>query len=416
MEIYERKYMRKPSLDLELNIHSISDELANLVGDGRKMCGSFSDSLGLSDLSNDGYSQHMNQGDDFSPSSQEFSSFNDGNTNYYDQHESQYYPEEEPINFYEAPSQEIFIPPQPPITSPMITPIQGFVSTFHPNFGNMFVPLLPSTQINGFTTPTLQVIQPQLVVPYYSGFPIGTSPEEYLRQQKLAQQNCLQMARRSGRNFNKKYPRRSEKDFNVVPSHYKLNECDENLDSVVINLRELNIGPESLYESKQTKLIKLFIKALEMLSSLAHERSKIDFMYTHKTVPDTKSIPQIDFTRDITGYRFMSYVKAIIDHAEVEQFKVKSLLSTLKKDKKKAFQHKTSFIEHHIEILYNVIASVKRLIGLSILSQAILDIADHPNELEIIKSTCRDFIKVIGDIASSLWSFGILNEEILISP
>lgn len=139
--------------------------------------------------------------------------------------------------------QEFFVQnvPQP------MAPVPNLIPTWHPTYGNVLMQLVPQIQTPGYFgqfSPSMSMMQAQLMVPYVHGYPISINEEEYFPQHHFAPQKHGHV--RAGRNFNKKYPRRSQNGFNVLPYNKRHeNVQPENLDDVIMDLRELNIGPDS---------------------------------------------------------------------------------------------------------------------------------------------------------------------------
>lgn len=114
--------------------------------------------------------------------------------------------------------------------------LPNLVTTWHPTYGNVLMHLLPHMTPNGYVgqyIPSMQMIQPmQPMMPYIQG-----NSKNHFTHHKT---------RRGGRTFSKQYPRRTQKGFSVVPSNKKKeNHTNESLDDLVMDLRELNIGPSS---------------------------------------------------------------------------------------------------------------------------------------------------------------------------
>lgn len=127
-----------------------------------------------------------------------------------------------------------------PQISHQMTQVPNLIPTWHPTYGNILMQFIPQMQPMTTTyysqyAPHMPLIHPQLMMPQ-----VHASPQNHFTQQKLFGHM------RPVRNFSKKYPRRNQRGFNVLPCSKKNESWPvENLDDLVIDLRELNIGPSS---------------------------------------------------------------------------------------------------------------------------------------------------------------------------
>ncbi|XP_063709687.1 uncharacterized protein LOC134838147 [Culicoides brevitarsis] len=392
-----------PSLDLELNLKFLSNDLCQMVDNSLNDLESPTFSSELSH-SLDEYCRQIYPEADFpefypknyKPKDQrtEDSGFLSASNNF-----SDYMPEVVSNFVPEQPKTSTFVPemvPQMPSQVPQMT--LPMIPSWHPTYGNVLI--VPQIQANPYFTP----IHIPMVPP---------SPLLMPQQANFVQSHHMNF---TGRNFSKKYPRRSQKGFTVVPKKEPEKKF-ENLDDVVINLRELNIGPPELYESNQTKLMNNFTAALQFLSNLANECIEIESSILNALERSTN----LDFTKDVTGYQFSHYLRCIVSHAKLEQINAKVVFKSLHahfidncKGKKNGKFNINKMGSALVDELHRKTEAFNKLGTLNIMCDRVFDVNEQPEELSRITEATNDLIKAIRNVTICLWSLKVLfrNNEI----
>lgn len=121
------------------------------------------------------------------------------------------------------------------VSQQLLTPtiVPSFIGAWHPWYGNMFMTA---------PTPISNPLGVPIIMPVVQSFPTLPNSQEFTY--KPQKRMPTKSANQQNRGFNKKYPRRSQKGFDILPKHNQ-NDKTTDLDDVIIDLRELNIGPAS---------------------------------------------------------------------------------------------------------------------------------------------------------------------------
>lgn len=204
---------------------------------------------------------------------------------------------------------------------------------------------------------------------------------------------------RSANNFHKKYPRRSQKQFAVVP---KVN-VNENWNESV-DLKALNIGPRELYFSEQKKILNKLQAALETLSILVNQRQDIELHIFGMPVPDRQFEATFGPVRS-TCYQFEQHIACIIKIAQNEHAMV---IVVFKKLEPFAANNDANFEAQGEVVLAEMSDAIMGLVKLKdfqvIRSNGVLDVSLHQNEVKAIGKTLDAFVVSVKTVASELWA------------
>lgn len=197
------------------------------------------------------------------------------------------------------------------------------------------------------------------------------------------------------RDFHKKYPKRSNKNFKVLPT------LDVKVDlKEKINLKVLQIGPRELYFSEQNKIFIKFQDAIVTLAQLTKTRQNIELQ-----VLRTQSYETLDKENTSTGYQYQQQVSCIIRVARSESAMVIFVFKNLEPfclNNVPEFKPQGAVL---VNDMNEALEQVVRLQDFEIVKlNGFLNISLYSDEAETIKESLDDFILAVKSVSTELWA------------